>query len=298
MKSFGITVFFLFISLFCFGQVRSGDYMLKLNFYPSFLDPSEIVIKAERDSAFLGLLVYKYRTKELVNRKELIIPSGRLISLKEFFKTYKFKIKNNIDAVGTHNEFIHGDSVLAYDIEMGTDGITVSGSFEQNNSNNKLEFWSPKKETQNAKLMVLLFDLLDITFTDKKSIDYAEQLQQYFPHRLGLKKLSDKPLTYKLYGDISSDDEEELYTFLQKLPKRKRVIIDMSNFSGMAGMFYDAFEEYCAKNKNIYWLNPSDYGLLQLYKSGIPNKQLLSKKKVAKIIKKGNGEVAVYKYYK
>lgn len=296
MKSFSIIIIFLFISLLSSGQVISGDYILRLNLCPSFLDPSEISIKTKGDSAILCLRVYKYRTKVLSTKKEIIIPSQKLTSLTNFLKTYQFKIKSNIDTVGSHKEFLHGDSILAYDIEMGSDGITVSGIFEQSNTSSKFEFWSPKKETQNAKLMALLFNILDITFTDKKSIDYTEQLQQYFPHGLGLKKLSDKPLVYKLYGDISSDEEDELYAFLRKLPKQKRVLVDMSNFSGMGGMFYDAFEEYCVNNKNIYWLNPSDYGLFQMYKIGIPNRQILSKKKVAKIIKNGTGEVALYKY--
>jgi hypothetical protein len=181
--------------------------------------------------------------------------SGSLVALNNFLKSYKFQVN----------------------LEGGSDGIIVKGTLIQNNLTNKFAFWSPDKGTPNADLMLCVLDLMNRAFIDVAIVNYNEQLEQYFPHRLGVKKISDTPLMYKLYGSISDGQEDELVAFLKSLPRHKRVIIDMSNFSGMGTMFYDDFEEYCVHRKNIYWLDPSGSALINMYKIGIPYTQVVSK---------------------
>jgi hypothetical protein len=115
---------------------------------------------------------------------------------------------------------------------------------------------------------------MNTAFKDEKTINYIEQLEQYFPHQLGLKKLSDKPLKYKLYGDISSDDSSELESFFESLPHNRDTFIDVSNFGGMGTMFYDDIKDYCDKNKRIYWVNPNKRALVVLNKIGIHNENI------------------------
>ena len=270
----------------------ANDYVLTLGFGPSFMRASEISIQAKGDSGLLDMRVYRnYKTRETSIENKAAFPASKLIKLTTFLKNYKFQIKSSIDTVGSHKVFVHGDSVLVYDINMGSDGINVHGDFNQNNITHKFAFWSPEKGTENADLMVVLFDLLDKVFTEQRMINYVEQLEQYFPHQLGLKKLSDEPLTYKLFGSITSNEKDELYNFLQSMPLNRKIIIDMSNYSRMGSMFFDEFNQYCASNRNIYWLNPTYQGLIDLYKIGIPNQQIISKKKIIKITEKDGSEV-------
>ncbi|WP_295674724.1 hypothetical protein [uncultured Mucilaginibacter sp.] len=270
------------------GQSKSNDYNLTLDFGPSFMSASEVSIQAKGDSCFLNIRVYRnYKTKETSFENKAVIPANKTTALTTFLKTYKFQIKSNIDTIGSNKELVGGDSVLVYSVSMGSDGIDVSGYFNQNAITHKFAFWSPRKGTENAKLMVILFDLLDSTFTEQKMINYVEQLEQYFPHQLGLKKLSDQPLIYKLFGSISSDEADEFYDFLDKLPSHQKVIIDMSNFSGMGTMFYDAFDEFHINRKNVYWLNPTSQALINLNKLGIQNRKIIKNKKLVKTKKDG-----------
>jgi len=279
VKNFLILIMFIFIVRTSLGQSKPIDYELAIGFVPSFISASELIITAKGDSGFLNIRIYKnYKTKETSIECKTTIPSSGLMALTNFLKTYKFQIKSSIDTVGCHKEFVHGDSVLVYDINVGSDGIDVKGIFTQNSTMKKFAFWSPENGTKNADLMVVVFNLLDNAFTDQKLINYFERLEQYFPHKLGLKKLSDHPLTYKLFGDISEREEDELNNFLEHLPTHRKIIIDLSNLSGMGTMFYDEFNQYCANNRNIYWLNPSSRCLIVLSKIGIPNRQIISKK--------------------
>ena len=292
MKNLLAFMLFMTIVVLSFGQSKSNNYILTLNFWPSFMSASELKVQANKDSGFISIYVYKnYQKKELSIESQVVIAGNRLTALTNFLNTYKFHIKNNIDTVGHHKEFVHGDSILVYSVSAGYDGITINGLLNQNNISHKFAFWSPVKGTPNADLINIIFQLLEYSFADKKTIDYIEQLSQYFPHKLGLKKLSENPLKYKLFGFLSSNDEDELDNFLEHLPLHRRVIIDMSNFSGMGTMFYDEFEEYCKYNRNIYWLNPTYVGLVDLYKIGIPNRNIISKKKITKISEKDGKEV-------
>jgi len=277
-------------------QPNPANFNLTLEFGPSFLSASELIIQNKGDSDLINIRVYKnYRTREFRIDDQVIVPFTRMSALVDFFKTYKFNIRTNIDTVGAHKVFENGDSVLAYEVIYGTDGINVNGLFGQNGITHKFAFWSPDKGTENARLMGVVFDLIGNVFTNPQTVNYIEQLTQYFPHHLGVKKLSDySPLTYKLYGTISSDDQDELDTFLKSLPLHPKVIIDMSNFSGMGTMFYTWFEDYCAHKKNIYWLNPTEAGLIDLYMIGIPNQYVISKKKIRKIKNVDGRKVILY----
>jgi len=296
MKHYLLLILFTVNATFASAQPKSDSYNLILNFAPSFISASQLNIKVNQDSGALNLRVYKnFKNKEYRIDTTVVVPLGKITELTNFLKTYKFRIKGNIDTIGSHKVFENGDSVLVYSVTMGTDGIDVYGVFNRENNDQKFAFWSPKKETENARFMALILDLTESAFPSQPTTDYLEQLEQYFPHHLGLKKLSDySPLTYKLYGDISSDDEDDLEVFLKSLPVNTKVIIDMSNFSGMGTMFYSWFEDYCVGKKNIYWLNPTDRGLIDLYKIGIRNRYIISKKKIRKIKTTGGREVVLY----
>ncbi|MEH0154520.1 hypothetical protein V6R21_10275 [Limibacter armeniacum] len=101
-----------------------------------------------------------------------------------------------------------------------------------------------------------------------------EQLEQYFDFRLGLKKLSNDPLTYKLYGSISVDEADELYDFFDSLPIDKVVLIDMSNFNGMGTMFDEDFLELSESHKKVTWINCSKGAKDTLERSGIKSKRI------------------------
>src|SRR5258708_7731194 len=175
MKKFSVLIFCMLITQASFGQSKSNNYLLKLDFAPSFMSSSELTIEGKGDSAFLNIQISKNDyAKEASMESKAVIRADRLTKFTDFIKTYKFQIKSNIDTIGAHKEFIHGDSVVVYEISGGNDGIDVKGVLNQNGLARKFAFWSPNKGTKNAELMDILFAITDSAFTDQKIVDYME----------------------------------------------------------------------------------------------------------------------------
>jgi hypothetical protein len=226
------------------------------------------------------------------------LDTKQLNRLTDFFKTYKFRDNSSFDTVVTYKIGPKGDSVRIAEEIMGSDGIIVRGIFDQNKTIRKFEFWSPNKGTANDELSKILLDILYAAFRDETSVQYFELLEQYFPHGLGLKKISDVPLKYKLYGSIDNDDDSALENFFESLPHDKKTFIDMSNFWGRGTMYDDTIEDYVKANKKIYWVNPTDPALRHLYDAGVRNSHIISKRKIRRIKEDKDGRrKIIYKDY-
>ena len=173
-------VFILLYSLpvLCFGQ--SESYSLKVNFYPSFHYPSNLKIKNTVDSCYIRFAFQIDSTGKQFKQSKRIKHSS-LTSLTTFLKTYKFQIKGNVDTISvTHQPQKNDEDWIVYHIDAGTDGITAEGEFNQQKSTKKFKFWSPKKNSENEKLIKLLFDLMDNTFKQKKIVAYLDTLKWYY----------------------------------------------------------------------------------------------------------------------
>ncbi len=202
-----LTILIIPFSIVCFAQTTKMDFVLTLEFAPSFIIPCDLTIFSKEDSNSIELTVYKnWDKKELYLKKWAPLAKSEIKSFADFLKTYKFQIKGSIDTVKIHKVFIDGDSVTLYSISTGNDGITVNGTFTQSDFMNKFAFWSPEKATQNHQLIELIFSVLYKSFSEEKTVNYIEQLEGYFSFGLGLKKISDNPLKYKIYGSISSNE--------------------------------------------------------------------------------------------
>jgi hypothetical protein len=289
MKRYLVFILCLFLTQFGSAQSTTDTYELKIDFDPAFINSSQVIIQSRGDSAFLNIKIFGGSKNDILKQSNKLLKVQELKTLKEFLQTYQFRIKGNMDTIGEGMAFEDGKYVKYYNISAGMDGITVRGTLARNEDVKSFAFWSPKKGTANAELVYILNKILDQTVVEEEVVNYLEHLQQYFPHKLGLKKISNKPLTYKLYGAITSDEADELEVFLKELPLNEKVVIDMSNYWRMGTMFYGDFEEYCVSKKNIYWLNPSSNALEDLHKIGIKNKYIITKKKKSKIkVKDGN----------
>ncbi|HAH22868.1 MAG TPA: hypothetical protein DCL77_03760 [Prolixibacteraceae bacterium] len=253
-----LQIILITIALNCTGQI----FNLETEFQPSFLPGSNLILQDDGKQCFLDL-------KGETFSEHCIITDLQLVDIKSFLNHYQFKIKVNNDTLGTITKIENGDTITSYLRSMGTDGIGVNGKLIRDNLTKKFKFWSPNKGTANDSLIVLLFKLMNRNLKEAKTVNYLEQLKQYFRFELGLKKLSDSPLTYKLYGSITAHEEDELNTFFKSLPLDSVLYFDMSNFDSMGTMFYPTFRALCERNKNIYWLNCSAGALKQLNEIGI-----------------------------
>jgi hypothetical protein len=260
------------------------NFTLDMEFNPSFIEKSKLTVEKDSNSCFISL-----NTKSFSERKE--ISCFEIDSLKDFFKTYDYSVKTNGSSKyirhymdtkilqDTNWVVVKQDTVrkdlrnrLGYifdpdsnkyyyeDVMMctWTDGITVKGQLSNGDTVKKIYFFAPSKGEQNHFLAKLLFELMNQYFKNELTITYIERLEGYFGFGLGLKKLSDRPLTFKIYGVISLAEENDLIVFFDSLPKDRKIFIDMSNFSGMGTHFYENFIELNKTHNNIYWTNCSE----------------------------------------
>jgi hypothetical protein len=293
-----ITLLFAIYSLPSLAQSNVPDYTLTVKFAPSFLYSSRVIIRSAQDSNSVKLELYKhFKDVTPISTNKAQLEANRLTQLTDFLTNYQFRITNSIDSIIRYTKTANGDSVREVEVIMGNDGITVGGTLVQNNTTKKFEFWSPHKGTPNEKLIQILFNILHSAYYDETPVNYLELLEQYFPHELGLKKISDNPLKYKLYGDVSSDEEPQFEHFFESLPHGEKVFIDMSNFGGMGTMFDSILEDYVTQNKKLYWINPTDSALRHLYDAGVRNSHIISKRKIVRVVEKDGQRKIVYKNY-
>lgn len=253
----------LHIGLFLISVNSFGQFdKLTVDFYPSFITNSTLTIKKKSN----GFTIQLHADK--IKEKSFTIDSN-LVELDSFLVDYRFKHKGAIDTIGEEKKIEDGDTVVSYLLSFGTDGINVYGKLKNVNDEKTFKFWSPDSGDKNHELIEILFKLMYEQFKSQESINYLEQLEQYFDFGLGLRKLNDNPLTYKLYGSISSNELEELYVFFDSLPIDKVVNIDMSNFNGMGTMFDEDFLELSETHDLIRWVNCSEGAKRTLKRAGI-----------------------------
>jgi hypothetical protein len=159
--------------------------------------------------------------------------------------------------------------------QHGFDGITVYNSISQDSAQNKFNFWSPRKdrEPQEHKLVEAVLGLSRRKFTAPKEQEYFESLEQYFDFGLPCNITSTDPFEVRIYGSLSSNEEQELTTFIHHLPSDRPILIDMTNFKGMGTMFYPLFRSLLARNNRIVWV-ASKWSKKQLVEMGVPTTRI------------------------
>ena len=177
-----IILFLLFFDLVCFGQPSKPEFTLSLDFYPSFMAPGNVTIRSKQDTNSIVLTVYKNKDKGVwVQNKQTKIRKGEMDTLANFLKSYKFQIKGSVDTTDTHKVIRNGDTLTVCTVSIEVDGMTVNGTFTQENIVKTFAFWSPRKETENHQLMELVFPLLYQSFSDDITVNYIEKLEDYIP---------------------------------------------------------------------------------------------------------------------
>lgn len=249
-----LILLFLFSTIDSFSQINS----LTVNFKPSFIENSQLIIAKENSN--YSIIIRNSKISE-----KCLLTDSLMSDLQLLLVDYS-KQKFTLDSI---------EKVKRLEMEktgmctVGVDGITVNGVMVDKYGERSFDFWSPQKGTIDHHLMRVVFKLMYSSFTKPETITYVEQLEGYFSLGLGVKKLSESPLSYKLYGSISSNEKKELSDFFRQLPIDKEIYFDMSNFNGMGTMFYESFKILCERNRTIYWINCSAAAKKHLSNAGI-----------------------------
>ena len=225
---------------------RSQDLTLEkviYKFYPSFIYSSHFII-AEDESVVKFEIIkpadfFGKNERQLITYGSLNIDSSKI---KQLMKV---------------NRDLYFDSTRIDERRL-LDGI--SGRIEKydNNKNYEtLKFRSPTR--QNFELDYKSIDAFFLAIEENAESnqylrEYLERLKGYFDYGLPIKQIGEDPLEYRLWGSITSNEEQELYLFLDSLPRNEPIIFDVTNFPGMGNMFHGKFQSFNERH-NIYYLS-------------------------------------------
>lgn len=262
---------FLSISSFATEPKDYPDFTLTVKFHPSFLAYCIVTISKHNDKKELSII-------EIGGGGSNNLPLEQS-DRKSANTLYTPISEKDILTDKNFDSFVKAIS----DIDLSTkkslknevlDGITIDFNYTEENKSNAFSFRTPRKwDIQEHKIITAIFDLINMSVKQTETINYIELLEGYFDFGLSLKHISDSPLEYRMYGNLSSNEATELRQFLSKLPNDKPIIIDFRNFERMGGMFYPDFKELIMRNTNIYWL-ANEHSKMQLREIGISESRI------------------------
>lgn len=199
---YGIFILILLCSTSIFSQ-RVDDikesFSLKICMSPSFIEKVNFTIEYNS---------YKNSCIEMKNSyfdNKHILDLNSIEVLKGFLESYNFDKTNNIS---TETVIKDGDTSII--TIVGFDGISVSGTLTQLDRDKEFEFWSPQKNTDNYKLVKLLFSITDQYFVEEKERRYLNSLKGYF-RDLTPSRLQDS-------SHIEFRIREDVYMIVEKMP--------------------------------------------------------------------------------
>lgn len=265
-----ILVLSTFIFSSCKAEKRlesmSQNFIFTIEFYPSFIPSSRIVIKKDGEKETISIDNI-YGNKHLLKRDGLTAENifNSLLN-KDYIRYWGDTLfVKHLENQNINKEIFQQFRDSTEDLDLSKqkslikenilDGITVYFRFQTEKSDNHFSFRCPEKsDSTEFKIITRLISLFENSFKSSTANDYIESLKGYFDYGLLVKHISENPLEYRFYSHLSSNEANEFYKLMENLPKDKPIIFDFSNFGGMGTMFYDNFEELIEENPNVYWI--------------------------------------------
>jgi hypothetical protein len=173
---------FLLSLCVCLGSVcaqTESDYELTVVFEPSFSNKSEFTIRRAEKGCTIQLKVWNKGKRSFMINETAKLNKSEVDNLQNLLRSYEFKIKTNQDTIGTEKIFENGDSVTAYVISEGLDGVNVKGTYTTNSVSKHFAFWSPEKNSDNYKIVKNILSL-GRPFRRKRTCEYLKTLEGYF----------------------------------------------------------------------------------------------------------------------
>jgi hypothetical protein len=161
-----LSVFFMSISCLVSAQTE----LMSIKFMPSFTKGSRLSISNSTGGYSVSLI------GELVN-ETVLTQESTIAKIQSFMPEY-FIGKQQEDSVERAKQLEDARNGVHM---VGLDGITIEGTYKDQNSNQIFQFWSPVKTSVNYKLMTLLFDLMKGLFVKPETAKYLTELLIYFP---------------------------------------------------------------------------------------------------------------------
>lgn len=197
-----------------------------------------------------------------------------------FKKEYKFT-DEQVNALKQELSQDIPDSIIRKGEEATDGGYFQISYFKKDNTVSKLYVRNlsmrMKKYLPELQKTDSFFKFAYAIVTDKEGVKYLDDSYDPYFRGVPIRKVSDNPLEYKIWGGLSGDitNNPELVGFLNDLPKDRCVIIDCGDNLSYA-LQDDILRLYISKNSNIKFTNNTH--LERINKNYNPNIKLLRRK--------------------
>jgi hypothetical protein len=232
---------------------KSNLKEIKFEFYPSFHTPTRFTINVQNKTIEQYVYQDSYEIEEKIdsNSSWVTQKDTLIVHYKKTFKIDnssldKFLLDLNLSKLDSTVE--HRQNVL--------DGIGFRVS-KINNKNDTISLTSispfrTEKFKMDYKILDAFFKMAYKTVDDNDGIVTLENIQDYFHYGLPIRKVSENPIEYRVWGSIYGcrEDNQEFLKVLQNLPNDKPVIFDLRNGS-ISYCLNEVLEEISQK-KEIY----------------------------------------------
>ncbi len=177
-------------------------------------------------------------------------------------KTYKLNKEYNDNLREVFSKYIPDTST-----RKDEEGVADGGGFQinylrTNKDTIKLSvinpFRSEKYKTEFAQIDEF-FNVAFKTVTDSMGINTLDETYEFYFSGLPIRKISEHPLTYKIWENISGcrEDNKELVSFFTSLPKEQCVIIEIGERK-ISYCLTEVIAEHSLK-KNIHIISEDDF---------------------------------------
>lgn len=242
-------IFAIISLILSFLKVESqNDIVFEFSSYPSFNEGFKLVVNKRLESVEIVTYNNFYASDSLSNDSFQIMEEERFQKIKEFVPRSNVYSKN-ISTDKMNQIVFYLESLTSYKKDAyppGLDGITfrVLG-----NQGERRKYWSPRKNTEVGKTILLLIQELSSIFND--TIDVIKRLNDtrryiYIPQ---LEILSEELPYLKLYYFRSC---KEFKSQIEVLKKSEEVFIDITEYEGRGVECIK--DELYKKFKHIRWI--------------------------------------------
>lgn len=230
------------ISLFSYGQ-ESGIEKISIEF-EGFKRP-HVLYTINQANGKLNCKVFSYNPRKdiLFDKSYAFIESDYTRLETELYKEMPDSIVNKSELVMDGGRF----TITYFKRTGGTSKLIITNPSFRNG-----------KYDSELKKINAFFDFAYLVIKDYEGMNYLDE--SYDPYHIGLpiRKISDSPLEYKIWGSVSGDASMDfdngLLDFLQGLPKDRCVIIDCNDNLSYAWL-QDILKLYIINESNIKFVN-------------------------------------------
>lgn len=220
--------------------------MINLEIRPSFMACCDFTLRSQEDTP---VLIFRRHAEPRLELEELVLET----EVKD--TDAALRIQKLAETVVEH---------AFQDRRIILDGVGLNCRIEKKGISCEHRYRCPEKDSYEFLLVAELANLSQRCFHQQEFINYMESLEGYFLNKLPVKTFDEEPYRIRIYGTLYSEHKEQLETLFREHLHRESLVIDMSNFEGMAAMLFESFRLLDVVPELKIWANGAAVHFLEV----------------------------------